>query len=61
MLQIGICDDDFAFIVNINYVAEFQPDSIILLNGISLPVSRSYQKEIQQKFLKMNMQRRWYK
>ena len=47
MLRIGICDDDFAFIVNINYVAEFQPDSIILLNGISLPVSRSYQKEIQ--------------
>ena len=25
----------------------------MLRNGISLPVSRSYQKEIQQKFLKM--------
>lgn len=52
MLRIGICDDDFAFIVNINYVAEFQPDSIILLNGISLPVSRSYQKKFSRNFSK---------
>ena len=43
-----VLDNDFAFIVNINYVAKFQPDSIILLNGISLPVNTFLSKEIQQ-------------
>lgn len=50
-----------SYIVNINYVSHFLSDSVLLLTGDLLPISRSYQKDIHQKFLQMNMKRRWYK
>lgn len=44
-----------SFIVNINYIAEFRIDEVILVTGDRLPISRANQKKIQEKLLDLNM------
>lgn len=50
-----------SYIVNINYVSEFRVNGIVMVTGDVLPISRAYQKKVQEKLLRLNMSGRRYK
>lgn len=50
-----------SYIVNINYISEFRLNEVVMVTGEVLPISRTYQKKVQEKFLKWNIARRSYK
>lgn len=47
-----------SYIVNINYISEFRVNEIVMITGDVLPISRSYQKKVQEKLLNLNVSRR---
>lgn len=44
-----------SYIVNINFVAEFCADEVVLVSGDILPISRAKQKKIQEKLLNLKI------
>lgn len=51
-LDTGIfCVIHKSFIININYVAEFRTNEVLMASGVILPISQSMRKRVQQKFI----------
>ena len=47
-----------SYIVNIDFVSEFQADHVILTTGDIIPISQSYRKKVRQRLLEINIERR---
>jgi len=43
-----------SYIINTNYVSEYRPREVIMTSGVVVPISQAYQKQVQQRVLKMN-------
>ena len=59
-----ICGETFvrchnSFIVNLNYIAQYSKTSFLMKNGAEIPISRSHQKEVKEKFLIWESQSRF--
>lgn len=51
-LDTGIfCVIHKSFIININYVAEFRINEVLMVSGVILPISQSMRKKVQQKII----------
>lgn len=46
-----------SFIVNINYVAEFHVNEVVMTTGITIPISQSFRKQVKERILELNMRR----
>lgn len=51
-----ICGETFvrchnSFIVNLNYISQYSKTNFLMKNGAEIPISRSHQKEVKEKFL----------
>lgn len=46
-----------SYIVNVNYVAEFHIDEVIMATGVVLPISQSMRKKVRQRILEGNILR----
>lgn len=44
-----------SYIVNVNYVKEFRPNEVIMVDGEKIPISQLYRKKIREKILEWNI------
>lgn len=47
-----------SYIVNVNYIKEFRPNEVIMVNGEKIPISQLYRKGIREKILEWNISAR---
>ena len=39
-----------SYLVNLKYVSQYRADSFVLTSGITVPISRTYQKRVREQF-----------